>query len=62
MLHYEGRLNRLRAAKPAELDKLPVRVVKLSDAEAIEALGLERVSDASDLKLCWRYKPPFVFL
>ena len=28
---------RLRAAKLAELDKLPVRVVKLTDAEAIEA-------------------------
>jgi len=28
---------RLRAAKLAELEKLPVRVVKLTDAEAIEA-------------------------
>jgi len=28
---------RLRAAKLAELEKLPVRAVKLTDAEAIEA-------------------------
>ena len=28
---------RLRAAKLAELEKLPVRVVKLTDAESIEA-------------------------
>jgi ParB family transcriptional regulator, chromosome partitioning protein len=33
----EGR--RRRAAKLAELEKLPVRVVKLTDAEAIEALA-----------------------
>ena len=32
---------RLRAAKLAELDKLPVRVVKLTDAEAIEAQCVE---------------------
>ncbi len=32
---------RLRAAKLAELEKLPVRVVKLTDAEAIEAQGVE---------------------
>ena len=30
---------RLRAAKLAELEKLPVSVVKLTDAEAIEALA-----------------------
>jgi ParB-like chromosome segregation protein Spo0J len=32
---------RLRAAKLAELEKLPVRVVKLTDAEAIEAQCVE---------------------
>jgi ParB family chromosome partitioning protein len=34
---------RLRAAKLAELDKLPVRVVKLTDAEAIEAQCVENL-------------------
>ena len=34
---------RLRAAKLAELEKLPVRVVKLTDAEAIEALCVENL-------------------
>jgi ParB family chromosome partitioning protein len=32
---------RLRAAKLAELEKLPARVVKLTDAEAIEAQCVE---------------------
>jgi ParB/RepB/Spo0J family partition protein len=32
---------RLRAAKLAELEKLPVRIVKLTDAEAIEAQCVE---------------------
>ncbi|MBZ5658346.1 MAG: ParB/RepB/Spo0J family partition protein [Acidobacteriia bacterium] len=32
---------RLRAARLAELEKLPVRVVKLTDAEAIEAQCVE---------------------
>jgi len=32
---------RLRAAKLAELEQLPVRVVKLTDAEAIEAQCVE---------------------
>ena len=32
---------RLRAAKLVELEKLPVRVVKLTDAEAIEAQCVE---------------------
>jgi ParB family chromosome partitioning protein len=32
---------RLRAAKLAELETLPVRVVKLTDAEAIEAQCVE---------------------
>ena len=32
---------RLRAAKLAELERLPVRVVKLTDAEAIEAQCVE---------------------
>src|SRR5580698_1862596 len=32
---------RLRAAKLADLEKLPVRVVKLTDAEAIEAQCVE---------------------
>lgn len=32
---------RLRAAKLAELDSVPVRIVKLSDAEAIEAQCVE---------------------
>ena len=35
---------RLRAAKLAELEKLPVRVVKLTDAEAIEAQCVENLS------------------
>jgi ParB family chromosome partitioning protein len=34
---------RLRAAKLAELEKLPVRVVKLTDAEAIEAQCVENL-------------------
>ena len=34
---------RLRAAKLAELDELPVRVVKLTDAEAIEAQCVENL-------------------
>ena len=34
---------RLRAAKLAELQKLPVRVVKLTDAEAIEAQCVENL-------------------
>src|SRR6266705_5707741 len=34
---------RLRAAKLAELEKLPVRVVKLTDAEAIEAQCIENL-------------------
>ena len=34
---------RLRAAKLAELERLPVRVVKLSDAEAIEAQCVENL-------------------
>ena len=34
---------RLRAAKLAELDKVPVRIVKLSDAEAIEAQCVENL-------------------
>ena len=32
---------RLRAAKLAELENLPLRVVKLTDAEAIEAQSVE---------------------
>ena len=32
---------RLRAARIAELDSVPVRVVKLTDAEAIEAQVVE---------------------
>jgi ParB/RepB/Spo0J family partition protein len=32
---------RLRAAKLAELERLPIRVVKLTDAEAIEAQCVE---------------------
>jgi ParB family chromosome partitioning protein len=32
---------RLRAAKLAELEKVPVRIVKLTDAEAIEAQCVE---------------------
>ena len=34
---------RLRAARLAELDRLPVRVVKLTDAEAIEAQVVENL-------------------
>src|SRR2546426_2308810 len=34
---------RLRAAKLAELDKVPVRIVKLTDAEAIEAQCVENL-------------------
>jgi ParB-like nuclease domain len=34
---------RLRAAKLAELEKLPVRVVKLTDAEVIEAQCVENL-------------------
>ena len=34
---------RLRAAKLAELERLPVRVVKLTDAEAIEAQCVENL-------------------
>src|SRR5271155_4464449 len=34
---------RLRAAKLAELEKLPVRVVRLTDAEAIEAQCVENL-------------------
>ena len=34
---------RLRAAKLAELEKLPVRIVKLTDAEAIEAQCVENL-------------------
>ena len=34
---------RLRAAKLADLEKLPVRVVKLTDAEAIEAQCVENL-------------------
>jgi ParB/RepB/Spo0J family partition protein len=34
---------RLRAAKLAELEKLPVRVVKLTDAQAIEAQRVENL-------------------
>src|SRR5712692_5195806 len=34
---------RLRAAKLAELEKLPVRVVKLTDAQAIEAQCVENL-------------------
>jgi ParB family transcriptional regulator, chromosome partitioning protein len=34
---------RLRAAKLAELEKVPVRVVKLTDAEAVEAQCAENV-------------------
>src|SRR5271155_1039793 len=37
----EAGARRLRAAKLAELEKLPVRVVKLTDAEAIEAQCVE---------------------
>src|ERR1700746_662980 len=33
----DDRARGLRAAKLAELEKLPVRIVKLTDAEAIEA-------------------------
>jgi hypothetical protein len=36
---------RLRAAKLAELEKLPLRVVKLTDAEAIEAQCVEPFSE-----------------
>jgi ParB family chromosome partitioning protein len=32
---------RLRATKLAELESVPVRVVKLTDAESIEAQGVE---------------------
>jgi ParB family chromosome partitioning protein len=35
--------HRLRAAKLAELEKLPVRVVKLTEAEAIEAQCVENL-------------------
>src|SRR5579864_2561890 len=38
-----ARARRLRAAKLAELEKLPVRVVKLTDAEAIEAQCVENL-------------------
>jgi ParB family chromosome partitioning protein len=34
---------RLRAAKLAELDRVPVRIVKLTDAEAIEAQCVENL-------------------
>jgi len=34
---------RLRAAKIAELEKVPVRIVKLTDAEAIEAQCVENL-------------------
>ena len=34
---------RLRAAKLVELEKLPVRIVKLTDAEAIEAQCVENL-------------------
>jgi ParB family chromosome partitioning protein len=44
---------RLRAAKLAELEKLPVRVVKLTDAEAIEAQCVE-LSVVGKIFL-WRY-------
>ncbi len=44
---------RLRAAKLAELEKLPVRVVKLTDAEAIEAQCVE-LSVVGKIVL-WRY-------
>ena len=37
---------RLRAAKLAELERLPVRVVKLTDAEAIEAQCVEKTCNA----------------
>jgi ParB family chromosome partitioning protein len=36
-----ARARRLRAARLAELNSLPVRVVKLTDAEAIEAQVVE---------------------
>jgi ParB family chromosome partitioning protein len=36
-----ARARRLRAAKLAELENLPVRVVKLTDAEAIECQCVE---------------------
>jgi len=42
---------RLRAAKLAELEKLPVRVVKLTDAEAIEAQCVE-LSVVGKIVLC----------
>ena len=42
---------RLRAAKLAELEKLPVRVVKLTDAEAIEAQCVE-LSVVGKIFLC----------
>jgi ParB family transcriptional regulator, chromosome partitioning protein len=42
---------RLRAAKLAELEKLPVRVVKLTDAEAIEAQCVE-LSVVGKMFLC----------
>jgi len=40
---------RLRAARLAELDSLPVRVVKLTDAEAIEA----QVVELSGVRKCF---------
>ena len=46
---------RLRAAKLAELEKLPVRVVKLTDAEAIEAQCVENLQreDIHPLEELW---------
>jgi hypothetical protein len=43
---------RLRAARIAELDSIPVRVVKLTDAEAIEAQVVE-LSIVRKSFLCW---------
>ena len=43
---------RLRAAKLAELEKLPVRVVKLTDAEAIEAQCVELFQSTKLRALC----------
>ncbi|HLW53041.1 MAG TPA: ParB N-terminal domain-containing protein [Candidatus Angelobacter sp.] len=42
---------RLRAARIAQLDSIPVRVVKLTDAEAIEAQVVE-LSVVGKISLC----------
>jgi len=48
---------RLRAAKLAELENLPLRVVKLTDAEAIEAQNVE-LSVVRKSSLCQKGRSP----